>query len=274
MPEGKETNEKEKLPEEAPSHSAGGMVSENTLIKNIKKLNRGEKDVEIPPLDVLLLLLIEKMIDMNKNLERIADAFEGASTKIVKPKPKIEKDTVKPDVAPETANAPITSEPATLRIEEIVQTFKDYEELVELDFESSTQFVIIKPKEYLKDKWNDIMSKVRNLGGEWVSQGKEGHWLVPKMSKNKSETEQNELESEQVQKPLENATPIEKTKILFPQDLEDMLNFEESNSYIIIKPRQFLGTENFAKIASIVREAGGEYISAGKQSHFRISIDQ
>ena len=28
--------------------------------------------------------------------------------------------------------------------------------------------------------------------------------------------------------------------------------------------------ENFAKIASIVRGAGGEYISAGKESHFRI----
>jgi len=39
---------------------------------------------------------------------------------------------------------------------------------------------------------------------------------------------------------------------------------------VIIKPRQFLGSENFAKIASTVRGIGGEYISAGKESHFRV----
>jgi hypothetical protein len=49
-----------------------------------------------------------------------------------------------------------------------------------------------------------------------------------------------------------------------------LLNIEERNDYIIIKPRQFLGSENFAKIASAVRGMGGEYISAGKDSHFRV----
>jgi len=58
---------------------------------------------------------------------------------------------------------------------------------------------------------------------------------------------------------------------LFPKELREMLEFEETEKYIIIKPRGYLGSENFAKIASIVREAGGEYVSAGKESHFRIS---
>jgi hypothetical protein len=49
-----------------------------------------------------------------------------------------------------------------------------------------------------------------------------------------------------------------------------MLTFEEKDDYIIIKPKQFLGSDNFSKIASKVRENGGEYISAGKGSHFRI----
>ncbi len=49
-----------------------------------------------------------------------------------------------------------------------------------------------------------------------------------------------------------------------------MLMFEEMEEYIIIKPRQYLGSENFAKIASIVREEDGEYISAGRESHFRL----
>jgi hypothetical protein len=63
---------------------------------------------------------------------------------------------------------------------------------------------------------------------------------------------------------------IDEIKMLFPEELGNMLVFEEKNHNIIIKPRQYLGHENFAKVASIVRSAGGEYISAGKESHFRI----
>ena len=60
-------------------------------------------------------------------------------------------------------------------------------------------------------------------------------------------------------------------RTIFPKELENMLTFEEAEKYIVIKPRQYLGSENFAKIASLVRSAGGEYISAGKESHFRVS---
>ena len=75
-------------------------------------------------------------------------------------------------------------------------------------------------------------------------------------------------------KPAPAKTPkrlnMEDVKALFPGDLEAMLSFETTNNYIIVKPRNYLGSENFAKIASIVRDASGEYISAGKESHFRI----
>jgi len=70
--------------------------------------------------------------------------------------------------------------------------------------------------------------------------------------------------------PTERARTIEDARTLFPGELENMLTFEEVGEYIIIKPRQYLGSENFAKIASIVRGDGGEYISAGKESHFRL----
>lgn len=62
----------------------------------------------------------------------------------------------------------------------------------------------------------------------------------------------------------------EKVKASFPQDLQDMLSFDDTPEYVIIKPRQFLGSDNFAKIAALVRELKGEYISAGKESHFRV----
>lgn len=63
---------------------------------------------------------------------------------------------------------------------------------------------------------------------------------------------------------------LDDIRMSFPEELETRLSFEEKGDYIIIKPKQFLGSENFAKIASAVRGMGGEYISAGKDSHFRV----
>ncbi len=68
----------------------------------------------------------------------------------------------------------------------------------------------------------------------------------------------------------ERVKAVEDIKMMFPEDLESLLDFAEKEDYIMIKPRQFLGSENFAKIASIVRGIGGDYISAGKGSHFRV----
>jgi len=70
--------------------------------------------------------------------------------------------------------------------------------------------------------------------------------------------------------PAERLRSVEDVRGLFPRDLEDMLVFEETGSYIVVKPRQYLGSENFARVASVVRGAGGEYISAGRESHFRV----
>jgi hypothetical protein len=63
---------------------------------------------------------------------------------------------------------------------------------------------------------------------------------------------------------------VEDTRMSFPEELEARLDFEDKGEFIMIKPKQFLGSENFAKIASAVRGMGGEYISAGKESHFRV----
>jgi hypothetical protein len=70
--------------------------------------------------------------------------------------------------------------------------------------------------------------------------------------------------------PLEKSKVIEDIKMMFPEDLENLLSFEEKDDFIMIRPRQFLGSDNFSKIASVVRGAGGDYVSAGKASHFRV----
>jgi hypothetical protein len=59
-------------------------------------------------------------------------------------------------------------------------------------------------------------------------------------------------------------------RMLFPEDIEAQLNFEVKGNYVIVKPKQFLGSERFAKISQTIRTKGGEYISAGKDSHWRV----
>lgn len=74
-----------------------------------------------------------------------------------------------------------------------------------------------------------------------------------------------------VSQPVQGAKKaVDDVRLAFPEDLEALLSFQEKTDYIMVKPKQFLGSENFAKIASTVRGLGGEYISAGKDSHFRV----
>lgn len=71
-------------------------------------------------------------------------------------------------------------------------------------------------------------------------------------------------------KPSGKERDINDVKQAFSAEFAGMLLFEERESFIIVKPRRFLGSDNFAKIASVVRDIGGEYISAGKNSHFKV----
>ncbi len=56
----------------------------------------------------------------------------------------------------------------------------------------------------------------------------------------------------------------------FPEDLQDLLTFEEKGSDLIVKPRQYLGNRDFARSATVIRDLGGDYVSAGKDSYFII----
>ena len=66
---------------------------------------------------------------------------------------------------------------------------------------------------------------------------------------------------------------IEAVKSKLPSDLLDRLDvaYRNQGNIIIIKPTKFLGSENFAKIAQIIKNSlHGQYISAGKDSRFEI----
>ncbi|MCW4005101.1 MAG: hypothetical protein NWF04_00670 [Candidatus Bathyarchaeota archaeon] len=68
----------------------------------------------------------------------------------------------------------------------------------------------------------------------------------------------------------DNVQTVEDVRMMFSEEVDSLLDFEDKGDYVMIKPKQFLGSGNFGKIASTVRGAGGEYISAGRDSHFRV----
>lgn len=72
-------------------------------------------------------------------------------------------------------------------------------------------------------------------------------------------------------KPTEQ-TPRVKEIITALEPHKDLLiiDTESSTMFVMVKPAQFLGSDNFSKIASTVRAIGGAYVSAGKNSHFEI----
>lgn len=63
---------------------------------------------------------------------------------------------------------------------------------------------------------------------------------------------------------------VETVRMLFTEELEEMLDFEDKGDWIRVSPRQYLGSDNFAKVLTIVRSAGGEYKSDGRNSHFKV----
>ena len=58
--------------------------------------------------------------------------------------------------------------------------------------------------------------------------------------------------------------------------IEELENYSVTQTIegdkIVIRPKHFLGADTFAKVAEIVRNNGGEYVSAGKASHFVVPI--
>jgi len=78
------------------------------------------------------------------------------------------------------------------------------------------------------------------------------------------------LDSDATKEIQTGVSAIEQVKNNFPKHLAELLTFEIKENCAIVKPKQFLGSDNFAKIAAIVRNLSGEYVSAGKESHFKI----
>ncbi len=72
--------------------------------------------------------------------------------------------------------------------------------------------------------------------------------------------------------PTASVPAIDKVRKAFPEELEDRLTFTVKGDWVIVKAKEFLGHDTFGKVAGLIRGLGGEYISAGKDSHFRVPV--
>jgi DNA-directed RNA polymerase subunit RPC12/RpoP len=76
-----------------------------------------------------------------------------------------------------------------------------------------------------------------------------------------------------IEQPTQPKNPIEEIQKLFPNDLLDVLSFEEMGKFVNVKfPFGYFNKEQFTKVCLILRDAGGMYISAGTNSYFRVPI--
>lgn len=63
---------------------------------------------------------------------------------------------------------------------------------------------------------------------------------------------------------------VEQVKAKFSADLAEMLTFEDSGDYVILRLKRCVELDVFAKIARIVKDHKGEWVSLGAKSHFKI----
>lgn len=262
------SEEKKKIePEGRPPLEKRSMVSEDDLmIKEAAEAVKKGESVEIPPEKVLLLFIAEGIYDVNQNLNTLIEIFKKAGKASSKEKSKTPIEEVK------TAS-PLEISQAEDRVKLIVAEFGPYEEDVIVDTATDAMFVMIKPRTFLgSDKFAKLGAVTRKLGGTYQSQGKESHFKIPKMMEKSEPASVQKQEQSQAPVAATPPTELEGIKMMFPENLESLLTFTEKDGKVIIKPRQFLGTENFTKIAAIVREINGSYVSAGKESHFEVPL--
>lgn len=264
--------EKKKIePEGKPPLEKRGMVSEEDLMikEAARKVKEGEA-IELPPEKVLLLFIAEGIYDLNQRMDILISIFQKASkVDTSKDKSKTPAEEVKTASPLEISQA----EDAGDRVKMIVKAFEPYTEDVTLDTDDDSMFVLVKPRGFLgAEKFAQLGAVSKDLSGTYVSQGKESHFKIPKMVKKEESKQEPVQEQSQAPKTADPPTELEGVKMMFPESLESLLTFTEKEGKMLIKPRQFLGTENFTKIAAIVRGIGGTYISAGKESHFEVPL--
>lgn len=254
------------------------MSSEDkeTSFADPEKLKEEKKEKPEPyPLFQKLDRIAENIEKQTQAIERNTNAMNNLITSFVAKSDKVEPKPIQPSspLVPEKKEPPKPSPELKFNVANIIWEKRTGEK---------GEFEIAEKAKNQNVDYTELEKLIKFGGGTMPSEGffywifQDGNAIGRKPSK--GGFKKKEEPQQQLPQPLPKIPPplskskMDEVKALFPEDLTDMLSFEDKIDYVIVKPRQFLGSENFAKIASVVRGAGGEYVSAGKVSHFRIPI--
>jgi len=65
---------------------------------------------------------------------------------------------------------------------------------------------------------------------------------------------------------------VEKVKGWLSREDAELFDFSVEGNYVILRPREYLGKDKFSLVIRIIRDNGGDYVSKGEASHFRVPI--
>jgi hypothetical protein len=122
---------------------------------------------------------IDAYRDIKALLERMVTELQASkppqtATAVAKSSPNTSAMKPKESVTPFAATPrPAASKLATLQ-ERLGPRLQD------LEVTDGMDGLIVKPRSYLGDSWAEVNEVVRSLGGQWISNGKQGYWRIPK----------------------------------------------------------------------------------------------
>lgn len=167
-------------PEEKRSFVSEGTIKEKNAIPTQKIIRIGDKEVPILPPEIAPTLIYGKLsaiFDELKALNSLFSKAAGETKTFAQP-------AIQPTVQHQSTPVPVTKTESTEqspRVKEIIAAFVEVSDLLNIDTETSTMFVQIKPRQFLgSDNFSKIASIVRAIGGRYVSAGKNSHFEVPK----------------------------------------------------------------------------------------------
>ena len=156
---------------------------EQKKAEDAAKVAKGEPKKEIPSVEVTMFLIFGKLEAILTELKTMNNMFQkvGAqSTSKVEPAcpPSISTGAGTFAQQPVAPAKPTEQSP---RVNEIIASLEPYADLIIIDTTTSNLSVILKPKQFLgSDNFSKIAATVRNIGGAYVSAGKNSHFEVPK----------------------------------------------------------------------------------------------
>ena len=153
-------------------------------VTNVLKI--GDKEVPILKPDIALTLIYGRLSEVVSELKMLNATFSKAAMQ-AKPT-EFQNTTVPVAPTPTTVGAPITSAPASVptstqspRVAEILTGLEPVKDLLIIDTDSSAMFVIVRPAKFLgSENFSKVASAIRELGGSYVSAGKNSHFTIPK----------------------------------------------------------------------------------------------